>query len=412
MAKGITDRELKALLDKPPAQRVELNDGTIDGLMIRVGPRGRPTWTLRFRVRGAGGITDRGTKLNGTRYHRVSLGTYPTVSIKVARQKAAGYLAALEGGEDPIASLEDQAIRRRDTVQALVDEYLIHAEQSMRSWRNAKWKLNRHLLPVWGERPAGTITERDAMKLVEDVRKGVPDPTTGITVPRNGAASEIRKWGSMLFEWARKHGKVKTNPFKDVPVPKLGQRQRYLSMEEARAVWKAASELREPWRQAVRLLMLTGCRENEICAARWQWFDHADKNLVVPPEHYKSGRNFLVTLTTQAMAAIDTLTRWNGGDFMFSTTNGEKPVAGIARKVIDDLHVKAEAILERPMARFALHDLRRTVRTHLSRLGVDDVVAELVLGHVLKGLQARYNVYGFANEKRAALTLWADELVC
>ncbi|MFZ1366580.1 Arm DNA-binding domain-containing protein, partial [Sphingorhabdus sp.] len=118
MAKGITDRELKALLDKPPAQRVELNDGTIDGLMIRVGPRGRPTWTLRFRVRGAGGITDRGTKLNGTRYHRVSLGTYPTVSIKVARQKAAGYLAALEGGEDPIASLEDQAIRRRATVQA------------------------------------------------------------------------------------------------------------------------------------------------------------------------------------------------------------------------------------------------------------------------------------------------------
>lgn len=412
MAKGITDRELKALLDKPPAHRVELNDGTIDGLMIRVGPRGRPTWTLRFRVRGAGGITDRGTKLNGTRYHRVSLGTYPTVSIRVARQKAAGYLAALECGEDPIASLEDQAIRRRDTVQALVDEYLIHAEQSMRSWRNAKWLLYRHVVPIWGERPAGTITERDARKLVEDVRKGVADPETGAITPRNGAASEIRKWGSMLFEWARKHGKVKANPFKEVPVPKLGQRQRYLSMDEARAVWKAAGELREPWRQAVRLLMLTGCRENEICAARWQWLDHADQNLVVPPEHYKSGRNFLVTLPTQAMAAIGSLTRWNGGDCMFSTTNGEKPVAGIARKVIDDLHVKAEAILKRPMARFALHDLRRTVRTHLSRLGVDDVVAELVLGHALKGLQARYNVYGFANEKRAALSLWADELVC
>jgi integrase len=181
-------------------------------------------------------------------------------------------------------------------------------------------------------------------------------------------------------------------------------------MEEARAVWKAAADLREPWRQAIRLLMLTGCRENEICGARRKWLDPEARTLLIPPEHYKSGRNFLVTLPDQAIEVIDSLPLWNEGGFMLSTTNGKKQVAGVARKVIDDLHTKAEVILKASMDRFALHDLRRTVRTHLSRLGVDDVVGELVLGHALTGLQARYNVYGFAAEKRAALEKWAAEL--
>jgi hypothetical protein len=63
------------------------------------------------------------------------------------------------------------------------------------------------------------------------------------------------------------------------------------------------------------------------------------------------------------------------------------------------------------MPRFALHDLRRTVRTHLPRLGITQVVAELVIGHALKGLEARYDIYSYADEKREALQKWAAELV-
>jgi integrase len=115
-------------------------------------------------------------------------------------------------------------------------------------------------------------------------------------------------------------------------------------------------------------------------------------------------------LSNEAKRVVDGLPRFNGGDFMLSTTNGKKPIAGVARKTLNLLHTKSEKILGHPMNRFSLHDIRRTVRTHLSRLQVTDVVAELVLGHALKGLQARYNVYGFADEKRAALQLWAADL--
>jgi integrase len=409
MATGLSDVKLKALLNNPPDQRLELKDGTVDGLTLRVGPRGKPTWSYRFRIRGAGGTTARGTELNSKRYYRISLGTYPLVSIKAARAKASAYAAMADSGENPLDSLEEKAVDRRDTVATLIDDYVAHAEQTMRSWRNARWILDRHMRPRWGDLPAGTIKDRDARNLISDVEKGDEvDQKDGKL--RKGAAAELRKWGSMLFEWARRHGRVKANPFREVPAPKLASRQRFLAMEEAHAVWRAAGDLPYPWREAIQLLMLTGCRESEICGARWPEYDAKKATLLIPPERYKSGRSFLVPLSAEAKTIVDALRRFNGGDFMLTTTNGEKPIAGVHRKVLDELHKAAENILKRAMPHFALHDLRRTVRTHLPRLGVTDVVAELVLGHALTGLQARYNVYGYEAEKRAALQQWASEL--
>jgi len=410
MAKGLSDVQLKALLAKPPTTRVELKDEKVDGLTLRVGPRGRPTWAYRFRIRGAGGTTARGTELNGRRYYRVSLGTYPAVSIKAARAKAGLYAEAVERGENPIEGLEENAVNRRDTVASLIDDYLAHAERTMRSARNARWNLDRHMRPAWGEMPVGVVKERDARKLVAEVQKGGEDDQKAGRL-RNGAAGELRKWGSMLFEWGRRGGRVKVNPFRGIPAPKLASRQRFLTMAEAKAVWSATHQLPYPWSEAIRLLMLTACRENEICGARRAWYDPKAGTLLIPPEHYKSGRDFLVTLPVEAKAILDSLPVFNGGDFILSTTNGEKPIAGIARKTLNGLHTKAEKILGQPMKRFSLHDLRRTVRTHLSRMGVSEVVAELVLGHALKGLHARYNVYGFADEKRDALQKWATDLV-
>ena len=410
MPQGLSDVRLKALLKSPPSSRIEIPDDKVDGLSLRAGSRGKLTWSYRFRVRGAGGTTARGTQLNGKSYHRVSLGTYPSVSIKAARAKASLYAEAAERGENPIDTLEENAVDRRDTVATLIDDYLTHAEQSMRSARNARWILDRHMRPRWGEMPAGTVKERDARKLIADVRNGNADDQEAGKL-KNGAAAEVRKWGSMLFEWGRRSGRVKENPFRDVPAPKLDKRQRFLTMKEAKAVWSASYQLGYPWGEAIRLLMLTGCRESEICSARWSWYDAKAGTLLIPPEHYKSGKDFLVALPKAAVAIFDGLTRFNGGDFMLTTTNGEKAIAGVARKTLNLLHLKAEKILGVPMKRFSLHDLRRTVRTHLSRLGISEVVAELVLGHALKGLQARYNVYGFAPEKRAALEKWAQELL-
>ena len=410
MAKGLNDKQLQALLREPPSRRTDLPDGTVDGLSLRVGPRGKPTWAYRFRWRGAGGVTSRGTALNGARYHRVSLGQYPAVSIKTARQKASDLVALMERGGDPLEKLEAAAVDRRDTVQALIDDYVSFARNNMRSWRNAKWVLNRHLAASWGDRPAGTITPREAQRLIAGIHNGTAGSATAENKSRPGAAAEARKWAAMLFEWARKNHRVKVNPFSDVSAPRLQPRQRFLSMDEARAAWRAAGDLASPWGEAIRLLMLTACRENEVCGAKWSWIDQAARTLTIPAEHYKSGRLFMVPLSGPAWDVIAGMTTGATGDFVFSTTGGEKPVAGIHRKVLDRLHVSSEATIGRNIERFRLHDLRRTVRTHLSGLRVNQVVAELVLGHAIKGIEATYNIYDFAVEKREALDIWANEL--
>jgi integrase len=58
-----------------------------------------------------------------------------------------------------------------------------------------------------------------------------------------------------------------------------------------------------------------------------------------------------------------------------------------------------------------LHDLRRTLRTGLAKLGVNFEVAERVLNHAMPGLQAVYNRHNYLGEKRTALTLWAEHVL-
>ena len=407
----LTDPFLRGKIAHPPKAQTDFPDGTVDGLVVRVGPRGKATWSFRFRVPGAGGVTERGTALNGAKYHRVSLGHYPAVSIKEARQKAAAYLADVEAGKNPLVEFEEKAVDRLDTVSALIDDFMGWAEKNMRTWQTGKWSLHKHIVPVWGSRPVGSITEAEAKTLVANIGKGEPDPETGIVKPAPGSAYGARQWGNNLFRWALIEGRVKVNPFASVKLPKLAKRSRHLDIDEARALWDAACEFREPWGSAIRLLLLTGCREMEICGARRAWLKENETEIVIPGEFYKSDREFLVCLSPPAADIIATLPRHNAGDYLFSTTAGEKPIAGIPSKVMKEIHGKAEAKLGRSMERFALHDLRRTLRTHLPRLKVDEIVAEVVLGHALKGLQATYNLYGYRDEKRHALELWANDLL-
>lgn len=177
---------------------------------------------------------------------------YPDVPIKEARRKAAAYSDDAAAGRNPLTDFEENAVDKRDTVAALVEDYVAHAERSMRSWRNARWTLNRHIVSAWREKPAGGVTDSDAKALIDKIAKGIPDPDTGVTIRRHGAANEVRKWGSLLFQWAIDERRTKANPFAKMKAPKLGTRQRYLSMDEARAVWAAASDMREPWGQAKR----------------------------------------------------------------------------------------------------------------------------------------------------------------
>src|ERR1043165_7265835 len=110
----LTDVALRAMMRTPPAKQPDIPDASAPGLSARITPRGRVTWSLRLRVAGEGGQSERGHRAKGTQYRR-TLGSYPTGSIRQARAKAAEFGSKAETGLPPVRALERDAVARRDT---------------------------------------------------------------------------------------------------------------------------------------------------------------------------------------------------------------------------------------------------------------------------------------------------------
>ena len=165
-----------------------------------------------------------------------------------------------------------------------------------------------------------------------------------------------------------------------------------------------------PWAPFYQLLLLTGDRRGEWAAARWDWLDEAWSQLEIPADHYKTGRSHIVPLGSTARRIVAGLPAPAAGPYLLSSDGGMTPIGGFsnAKKAIDDL---AERYFGGPMQPWVTHDLRRSMATHMERLGVAPHVIEACLGHTLKGVAGTYRRYNFLREKLAALQVWEDEVL-
>jgi integrase len=105
---------------------------------------------------------------------------------------------------------------------------------------------------------------------------------------------------------------------------------------------------------------------------------------------------------------LEGVPRFKRGEHVFSTTFGEKPTM-----IADKIKGKIDALMLQTLGAlkpWRVHDLRRTVRSHLSALRIPDHIAEMALGHGRQGLQRIYDQHRYEAELREALTLWAGRL--
>jgi hypothetical protein len=121
--KRLTDTAIRAVIVKPRARRIDLADGAVAGLTLRIGRTRGATWSLVFRVVGEGGLTGRGHALKGGK-HRISLGSYPEVTLEAARAKANHCLDRAKAGDCPTDELERAATAGGLTVSALADRFV------------------------------------------------------------------------------------------------------------------------------------------------------------------------------------------------------------------------------------------------------------------------------------------------
>lgn len=187
-------------------------------------------------------------------------------------------------------------------------------------------------------------------------------------------------------------------------------RTRVLTDDELGALWFVLETQAEPWRSAVRLLILTGQRRNEVFDADRREFDLANAIWTIPASRTKNGQEHIVPLSPQALEIVEALPIVDGSNKLFPAYGNLGNSAGGISKATSRIRKELEKSVGRPVPHWTLHDLRRTVATGLQRLGVRFEVTEAVLNHKGKsgsGIAAVYQRHDWKVEKRTALSDWA-----
>lgn len=160
----------------------------------------------------------------------------------------------------------------------------------------------------------------------------------------------------------------------------------------------------------VKLLILTGQRRTEIGDLAWPEIDNPRRQIELPEHRTKSGRPHIVPLSDEALVILDRLACRLGRDLAFGVRaagfgSWSKSKAGLDARIAE-----ARGKRERPMSAWTLHDLRRSLVTHISEHGfAPPHVVEAIVNHISgakAGVAGIYNRANYLPEKRRARELW------
>jgi integrase len=371
MSKVLTSKFVENV--KPPATgRSEYWDAALPGFVLRVTVKGVKSFSFRYRA------------ADGS-YKRLSW-AYPAFQLSEARDEAQKAVRAIGRGQDPETG--EKKPSAPETLNALCDRYVAeYLKKNVRRWEAAKGEIDNHVRPHLGALKLEKVEKANVRKMLAEIEPNYP-------VAANRALGRLRA----IYNWALENDLVATDPTHGVKKPtKEKPVSRTLSDEELAKIWNAAASLSYPAREYIRFLILSGQRRDDVRGMCRDELDMRMGNWLIPAERYKSVRSHLIPLT-DGMKELLKVTPAKG--FIFSLTGGEKPYGNLVKpkRKLDKLSgVKG----------WTLHDIRRTVRTGLSRLGVRPDVAERIIGHSVGGkLGETYDVYSYRKEKLEALFLW------
>ena len=382
MARALTTRTVETT--RPGPERREIPDAHMPGLYLVLQPSGARSWAVRYRI--------------GGRPRKHTLGSYPAVDLKTARNLASKALRAAAEGRDPGREKANERAAGLDTVEAIADLFIErHCKQANRprTVEGTERLLRQYVLPRWKGRLAREITRRDVIDLLDRVVDS-GKPTTA-----NRVLAAVRK----MFNWAVARDILHATPCVGVEPPADERsRDRVLTDGELRNVWMAAQKIGGPYGALVKLLILTGQRRDEVARLPWSEIDLQARVWALPPERTKNNRPHEIPLSAAAVAVLEALPRI-GAKFAL-TTNGNAPSSNYAKS-----QLRLKALLPADMAHWQLHDIRRTVASGMARLGIGLPIIEKALNHAsgsFAGIVAVYQKHEFAAEKRRALESWGN----
>jgi Phage integrase family/Arm DNA-binding domain len=359
-------------------------DSDLPGFGVRLRGNSK-SWIIQYRI--------------GQQQRKESLGDTRKVTLDAARKIARQRFAQAELGADPVA----EGAHRRQVVTrpacggaAMVPDNFLQPGGDLfalqvtdRSAGDGRPMRPQQVQLGLGIGPRAALPCIDLLRLVFEVKRGDSGD------------------GQLLGLCSPREGLCERNPVIGTNDPTEGDkpRDRVLEDSELATVWNSCAD--DDFGRIVRLLILTGCRREEIGGLRWGEIDFATGTMTIPGERTKNYRALKLTLPQQALDILQSVEPRDGRDFVFGGRGGAYCAWSYATNA---LHLRI-ATNGKPLARWTLHDLRRTMRTGLSMLGVPPHVAELCINHARKNsVEATYDRYAYGKEIADALARWADHV--
>ena len=298
---------------KPGPTRREVPDGR--GLYFIIQPSGAASWALRYRF--------------GGKPRKMTLGPWPALTLRAAREKTNEALVAIANDRDPGAEKVEARRATRiqdkdDLVKNVVVSFMATYAKRNLSPRTAA-DLNRifknEIVGRWGDRRLSEIKPHDVHKMLDAiVARGAPY-----------TANRTLTWLKTMCKWAESRQLIASSPCAKVerPMKTEASRDRVLSDDELAAVWKGAEAIGWPYGDVAKLLILTGQRRTEVTGLEWRELDLEEGTWTLPAARAKNKREHTIPLSRAAVEILKSVPRLAASDFVF-TFSGDKPLVGVS----------------------------------------------------------------------------------
>ena len=360
-------RELSPLEVRRLSQPGRWSVGGVDGLALQVTATGARSWVLRLSLAG--------------KQREMGLGSFPSVTLAGAREKARAYRAQVQTGDDPIArrvAAVSAAAAERSLLQTFDKTAEAYIAQHEASWKNAKhaaqWTatLQTYAYPVLGRMQVRDITAAHVIKAIEP-----------IWASKTETATRVRSRIELVLDYATARGlRQGPNPARwrgnlDAALPKaskLTKVEHHAAVPVVEAPDFVHSLRQQPGMgaRALEFVILTAARSGEVRGVTWTEIDLQSGLWTVPAARMKGGREHRVPLSQAALALLRAMGPREPGDIIFPGLKGR----------LSDMSLTA--VMRRMKVQATVHGFRSTFRDWVSECtSFPSEVAEMALAHAV-----------------------------
>lgn len=417
---NLTETAIRALKPKTSAyyswhQSSQRGTGRIG---IKVQPSGKKVFYFRYYVN------------KGKKEKFIQIGLWPEMKLATANEIAKTYSLWLSEGKDPTNELdilkkEEQQLAQFNNSQGSFEQ-LIHGyvnkmkQDNKRTWQDVLKRLEKE---CYEQIPRGTKAKDVTPIQIKNLLS---------TIIQRGAvvhSNRIRSYLMAAFNFGIKADNdpmnanngitfgLESNPVSMIPKQSAAEKvgNTWLNWEELSFIMNSIAETSGVgilMQHLIRLCIFTGGqRPYELIASQWGNIDWKTKTLLITSDISKNKREHLIPLTDSALSELETIQKFTShlnSNYIFPLSkDGKRPTRtdslaqaiGYFRKYHPDFK------------HFTARDLRRTCKTLMGEIGISKEIRDRIQNHALNDVSSKhYDRYDYLNEKRAALSLWEEEL--